>query len=237
MNSNQMTRKMTLSLPLCAAAAALGLMNPQVTFAQERGGGAPPLSRCVTVADLNGDNVLTIGDTIAGLQLDLQASADFFAMLLTTGCSHYLDFGSTLVSNVAEYSARCAMTDMNGDNVLDHADGTLVLLSDDLTVPQKLIAIEVLATGSPGVVIDEDGSTPARCRFVVEDGPLYNFPGYAARIVERLNNCLGADLNGDNTLDVADLTYIYDPDVDLSIAERIAFAAAVRDGMCPAVLQ
>ena len=116
----------------------------------------------------------------------------------------------------------------SGWNIMD----LLVLINGWL-----LIAIEILATGSSGVVVDDDFNTPIACRFVVEDGPLYIFPGYADRIRERLNNCLGADLNGDNTLDVADLTLIYDPNVGLSIPERIAYAAAVSDRMCPTVLQ
>ena len=240
MTPTKMTQKNPLSLPLCAAVAALGIMAPQVTFAQNRSGDAPPLSRCLTVADVNGDGALSLGDTIGGLELDLQSSADYFEMLVITGCSYYLNLGPnspTFIQNLMEYTARCAMTDMNGDNVLDHTDSTLVLSSNALTVTQKLIAIEILATGSSGVVVDDDFSTPIDCRFVVEDGPLYIFPGYAERIRDRLNNCLGADLNGDNTLDVADLTLIYDPNVGLSIPERIAYAAAVSDRMCPTVLQ
>jgi hypothetical protein len=239
MNFTPKTQTLPLSLPVCAIAATLGVMVPQAVFAEDLGNDVPPLSRCLTVADLNGDGILNLADSLAGMQLDLQDSADYYAKLINTGCSYYLDFGSdsSFIANLAEYSARCAMTDMNGDNVLDYDDSTLVLSSNALTVTQKLLAIEILSTGSSGMAIDDDSQTPVVCRFVVEDGPLYIFPGYADRIVTRLNNCLGADLNGDNTLDVADLTYIYDPNVDLTIPERIAYAAAVRDRLCPAVLQ
>ena len=113
MNFTPKTQTLPLSVSVCAIAATLGVMAPQAVFAEDPGNDVPPLSRCLTVADLNGDGILTLGDSIAGMQLYFQDSADYYAMLLNTGCSYYLDFGpdSKFIANLAEYTARCAMTD------------------------------------------------------------------------------------------------------------------------------
>ena len=202
--------------------------------------GTATLAQCNETGDLNGDGMTWIGDVMAALMLSPIESAAYFEALMSEGCDEVFNhIIAELIEQLEEHSARCAAADMNADGQLDAQDAELVLAARDLTIPEKLTSIRILGTGYSGaLIVSGTGAvTEARCRWVVEEGPLYIFPTYLPQVTSRLEACLDADLNGDNQLDLADLTLISDPESRLTIEERIAAYAALRDPLCPDTLE
>ena len=233
-------RRPLLPLTLLFISLLLALATSAHATRQPLPAGESALEQCNELGDLNGDGSTWIGDVLAALALSPIESAAYFEALMSEGCHKVFNYIiASLVEQFEEHSARCASADMNADGQLDARDAELALAARDLTIPEKLLVLQILATRSSGVFIEGgDGfMTEALCRWVVEEGPLYTFPTYLERITERLEACLDADLNGDNRLDIADMALISSPESDLSVEERMAAFAALRDPLCPDTLE
>ena len=190
---------------------------------------APQPAPCASF-DVNGDGGVNLGDWIFVLsQSDTNYdAASFFKSALQAGCTDHIIPSPNhvrIATACRDHFGFCDAIDMNGDEVLAF-DDLQAVLGGSFSVMQRLDAL--LLIHGDGIASPTAPMT-LRCLDVDMGGILVTMSGLFDTLLERLETCFDADMNGDGVLNIADTSIIWNPKTPLSIPERIAYHAAVND--------
>jgi len=191
--------------------------------------------------DFNQDGTTNFIDTLT-LISDANSNevvAQLIERAFASGCINTL-FGTWVGQDLAVALAEiylthfnfCDTIDINDDNMLSFDDLQSILGSANFSVPDKRGAVQLIRGDSIDRNPGDFNSLRMSCLNVDSDGPLITFNGLYEEILNQINTCFEADMNGDGALDITDVSIVTNPRTPLSIPQRIAYLAAIRSPIC-----